>query len=78
MTIRVKPELEAVLVAQVEAGKFSTVDEALEAAILALDDRGDVMWAKPLLDDADRQIAAGLTKPHIAVWSALAERLGKP
>lgn len=63
MTIHLKPHLEAVLKAQVDAGNFSDVEEALEAAILALEDAGDdlhdddIAWIKPLIDEAEAEIA---------------------
>jgi Arc/MetJ-type ribon-helix-helix transcriptional regulator len=60
MTIHVKPHLEAVLKAQVDAGHYPDVEAALEAAILALHadiDDDDIAWVKPLIDEAEAEIA---------------------
>ena len=85
MTIHVKPHLEAVLRAQVDAGNFPSVEEALEAAILALEDAAagdddldddDLDWMKPLLDEAEADIAAGRTLSHKEVWDELKKSWG--
>ena len=83
MTIHVKPHLEAVLKAQVDAGNFPNVEAALEAAILALDDPSaedgdltdaDAEWVKPLLDEAEADIAVNGTLSEDEVWARLKER----
>ena len=80
MTIHVKPHLEAVLKAQVDAGNFADVEAALEAAILALDDPlaedgdlsdADADWVKPLLDEAEADFAAGRSLSHDEVLALL-------
>lgn len=79
MTIHLKPDLQAVLEAEVAAGRFMSVDEALEAAVLGLtgpiDD--DLSWAKPLLAEADRDISSGRTSSHDDVWSRIEKRLSR-
>ncbi len=79
MTIHVKPHLEAVLKAQVDAGNFPDVEAALEAAILSLHadvDDDDIAWMKPLLDEAEAGIAERGTLSHDEVWTRLEKRHG--
>ena len=80
MTIHVKPHLDAVLKAQVDAGNFPDVEAAMEAAIMRLDDIGsvdddltddDADWVKPLLDEADADFAAGRSLSHDEVVAQL-------
>ncbi len=82
MTIHLKPGLEAILQAQVAAGNFASVEEALEAAVLRLaaaDDEpdGDLSWAKPLLDEADKAIEEGRTVSEADAFAELEQRYGK-
>ena len=82
MTIHLKPDLEAILKAQVEIGNYASIEEALEAAVRSLiraniDPNDDLSWAKPYLDEADAEIAAGRTLSHDEVWADLEQRLGK-
>ena len=54
MTIHLKPDLEAILKAQVEIGNYASIEEALEAAVRSLiraniDPNEDLSWAKPFL-----------------------------
>jgi Arc/MetJ-type ribon-helix-helix transcriptional regulator len=79
MTIHVKPHLEAVLKAQVDAGRFPDVEAALEAAIMASEadiDDDDIEWMKPLLDEAEAGIAKQGTLSHEEVWNKLKHRHG--
>ena len=82
MTIHVKPHLEAVLKAQVDSGNFPNVEAALEAAILALDDPltedgdlsdADADWVKPLLDEAEADVAVNGSLSEDEVWERLKE-----
>lgn len=65
MNIRIKPELEAWLRAEVERGAFTSIDNALEHSIeLARADEAtvkaiDLSWTKPLIEQAEASIAAG-------------------
>jgi antitoxin ParD1/3/4 len=51
------------LEAEVAAGHFSSIDEALSLAVaeLKLLHEDDLAWAKPHVDDARRQVARGDT-----------------
>ena len=57
MRIELKPQIEAVLAAQVAAGHFASIEDAITAAVLGLplDESkiGSLAWARPLLDEAD-------------------------
>ncbi len=81
MTIHLRPDLEAMLKTQVELGKFPAVEAALEAAIKALADdsriEGDLNWARPCLDEAERAIAAGDTLSEEETYAGLEKRFGK-
>ena len=80
MTIHVKPHLEAVLKAEVDAGNFSNVEEALEAAIMSLHtdiDDGDIAWMKQFADEAEADVAAHGTLSHKEVWADLRRRRAK-
>ena len=79
MTIQVKPELEAILKAQVEQGHYPSVEAALEAAVLALaadpiDALPDVAWVKPPETNAAKTVAEGHTFSGEKVWAPLKER----
>lgn len=54
MRIDLSPKIEALLQAQVAAGHFKSIEEAITAAVLGapFSDHaiGDLTWAKPLLD----------------------------
>lgn len=84
MTIHLRPDLEALLKAQVDLGTYSSIEAALEAAVRTLvefnsDDVGpdeDLSWAKPLLEEAERDIQAGRVKSHDEVWAAIEQRFG--
>jgi Arc/MetJ-type ribon-helix-helix transcriptional regulator len=63
MTITLTPKQQAWLEAEVAAGHFSSVDEAVQVAIAGLMrpiDK-DLSWAKPYLDVARAQIERGET-----------------
>ena len=81
MTIHVRPDLAAILEQQVAAGNFKSVEDALEAAILTLAEEPaedeDLSWAKPLIEEAEREIEAGNTVFHDEVWSKLKQRFEK-
>lgn len=77
MTVHVKPHLEAMLKAQVDAGHFDSVEEALEAAILGLEElteEGHLQWLKSQLDAADSDFAAGRSASHDEVVAGIARR----
>ena len=66
MTISLTPDQHAWIVEQVERGKFASVEAAASQLIderiaeLASDD-DDLAWAKPLVDKALADVAAGRT-----------------
>jgi len=61
MTIQLSPEQQRWLEAQVEAGHFSSLEQAVAVAIadLMATVEDDLDWAKPLLDEARASIARG-------------------
>ena len=81
MNIRVKPETEAWLVAQVAEGHFATIDEAVEALVLqhqvlALDvDEDDHLWAKPEIEAALASLDRGESSPLRDVAERLRSRI---
>src|SRR5215813_13338514 len=61
MNIRLPPALEAWLEAQVAAGRFGSVDDAVAVAVadlMAIND-DDLAWAKPYVDEARAAVARG-------------------
>ena len=80
MKLEIEPKVGAVLAAQVAAGHFGTVEEALRAAVLGAPmefpaDR-DLSWMKPMLDAAERVIEAGDTIDADEAFDAVLQRLG--
>lgn len=65
MDVRLKPEHEAWLRAEVERGAFNSIESALEHSIeLARADEAankglDLTWTHPLIEQAEKSIAAG-------------------
>ena len=62
MTITLTPEQQKRLEAEVAAGRFTSVEEAVRLAVadfLMPVDTTDLSWAKPYLDEARAQIARG-------------------
>jgi Arc/MetJ-type ribon-helix-helix transcriptional regulator len=79
MNVEIKDRTAAILQAQLAAGNFATIDEAIEAAVLALIDvdDSDLAWAKPHLAVADEQIAAGQTVNEEDAFAELEQLYGK-
>jgi hypothetical protein len=81
MQIELKPRIEALLKAQVAAGHYASIEDALTAAVLGAspsDDKlGDLSWARPHLDEADAAIAAGQTYDEEDAFADLESRFGK-
>lgn len=73
MTIMTLPaDVEAWAQAQVENGRFASVGAAIADAVRARAlIEGDLGWAKPLLDEARRQAADGLTHSRTDVLDAV-------
>jgi Arc/MetJ-type ribon-helix-helix transcriptional regulator len=80
MKIELQANIESLLKAQVEAGLFGSVEEAVAAAVTAAYEQAsndlDLAWARPYLEQADRDIAAGKTFTHTQVWDHMAKRFG--
>jgi Arc/MetJ-type ribon-helix-helix transcriptional regulator len=80
MQITLKPEVEALLLHQVAAGYFASVDDALHAAVLGLPmtdpSIGDLTWALPSLAIADAAIARGETVAEAEAFVELERRYG--
>jgi predicted transcriptional regulator len=80
MQIRLNPDAEAYLKAQVASGRFRSVEEAIDA--LARDDEAarveldaaDLSWAKPYIANGMADIEAGRTVPAETVHAALRDR----
>ncbi len=81
MHIELSPRIEALLHAQVAAGHFTSIEEAVTAAVLGMplsDDKlGDLAWAKPLIDEADVAIAENRTSSDPETYADLERRFGK-
>ncbi len=81
MLIELKPRIEALLKAQVAAGHYASIEDALTAAVLGAspsDEKlGDLSWARSQLDEADAAIAAGRTHTEEETFADLERRLGK-
>ena len=74
MTITLTPEQQKWLEAQVVAGHFASVEEAVQIAVAELM-RPDDTWAKPYLDVARAQIERGEFVTHEEFKRDLAERI---
>jgi hypothetical protein len=81
MLIEIKPRIEALLKAQVEAGHYASIEDAVTAAVLGASPReerlGDLSWARSQLDEADAAIAAGQTLDEEETFADLERRFGK-
>ena len=84
MNIRLKPDTEEWLNAQVAEGRFDSVEEAVEA-LVAEDrleqerlDSMDLSWAKPYLEEGLADIEAGRTMPAEQVRAELRAMFARP
>ncbi len=76
MTIALTPEQQQWLEAAVADGRFASVEEAIQAAlvgIMTMDDQFDDDWTKPLLDEARADVEKGHTVSHEEFKAAAAE-----
>jgi antitoxin ParD1/3/4 len=76
MNVRLKPDTEEWLKAQVAEGRFPSVEEAVEA--LVADDRAqaslaneDLSWAKPYIDEGIAALERGDVIPAEEVYAEL-------
>lgn len=76
MSIQLSPEQQRWLEAQVAAGHFSSLEEAVTVAIadLMAIAEDDLDWAKPLVDEAIASVERGEGIPADEAW----ERILKP
>ena len=77
MTITLTPEQQKWLEAEVAAGRFASVEDAVRLAIdlFMPVDTTDLSWAKPYLDEARGQVARGEYITHEEFKRDLAERI---
>lgn len=80
MQIELKPTIAGILQAQVAAGDFSSVEDAVAAAVLGLSpehDRylGDLSWTKPYIDAGLASLDRGEGIPHEQVWAEVEKQL---
>ena len=61
MNVKLPPEQRKWLEAQVAAGRFASIDEALTVAVVDLMaiESDDLAWAKPYVDQAFESVARG-------------------
>jgi hypothetical protein len=79
MQVELKPGIAAILKAQVAAGHFATIEDAVSAAVLGIgpDQDGavsDLTWAKPYVDQGLASLARGEGIPHDQMWAELKVR----
>ena len=79
MNIALKPDQQKWLEAQVAAGEFASVEDALSLAVAGLmtSPEGDLAWAKPLVDEARASIARGEGVAASVAKAELAQQLRK-
>lgn len=81
MNVRVKPETEAWLKAEVDEGHFGSIEEAVETMVLAhqagvIDVAADDhAWAKPLVDEAVSALNRGEGSALADVVARLKDRI---
>jgi predicted transcriptional regulator len=84
MNIRLKPDTEEWLKAQVAEGRFESIEDAVEALVAehqitqAELDASDLSWAKPYIDEGLAAIEAGDLVPAEEVHRELLARLKRP
>lgn len=83
MNVRLKPATAEWLKAQVAAGRFESVEDAVES--LVMDDRldaklaeGDLSWAKPYIEKGLADLEAGRVYPAEEVHAEMRARFAKP
>lgn len=78
MNITLPPEQHKWLEAQVAAGRFGSIDEALAVAVadLIAIQNDDLVWAKPYVDRARESVARGDVLSGEDYFSRLKAKLG--
>lgn len=81
MRLDLEPKIEALLKAQVAAGHYKSVEEAIKAAVLgvAVDDEKltDLSWAQAYIDEAEAALTDGQSVDEPTAYGALEQRLGR-
>jgi len=82
MNIRLEPDTEEWLKAQVAEGRFESIEDAVEA--LVADDRAeaaldeeDLSWAKPYIEEGLADLEAGRTIPAEQVYAELRAKFSR-
>ena len=78
MNIAIRQPMLDILNAQVAAGRFATIEEAMEAAVFGLVGVDtDLSWAKAALDEADKAIDADDIVDEDRAFAELERRYGR-
>ena len=79
MTIQLSPEQQQWLEAQVAAGNFSSLEEAVAVAIadLMATTEDDLDWAKPLVDEAIAELDRGEGVPADEAFARIYKSLDR-
>lgn len=84
MNIRLKPDTEEWLKAQVAEGRYESVEDAVEMLVVdaklnqAILDNQDWSWAKPYIDEGLAALEAGDVFPAEEVYARLRARFSRP
>jgi predicted transcriptional regulator len=84
MNIRLKPDTEEWLKAQVAEGRFESIEDAVESLLedsrlnQELSDKTDLSWAKPYIEEGLAALEAGEVVPAEEVYAELRARYSKP
>ncbi|HMK79189.1 MAG TPA: hypothetical protein VK438_06040 [Xanthobacteraceae bacterium] len=84
MNIRLKPDTEEWLKAQVAEGRFPSIEEAVEVFVSegrrAQEqlDATDLSWAKPYIEEGLADLEAGRVVPAEEVYAELRAMFGRP
>ena len=79
MTIQLSPEQQRWLEAQVKAGHFASLEQAVAVAIadLMAAAEDDLEWAKPLVDEAAAELDRGEGVPADEAWARIRKSLDR-
>jgi antitoxin ParD1/3/4 len=79
MTIQLSPEQQQWLEAQVAAGHFTSLEQAVAVAVadLMATVEDDLAWAKPLVDEASAQLARGERVPAGEAFALIRKSLDR-
>ena len=79
MTIQLSPEQQRWLEAQVAAGHFTSLEQAVAVAIadLMATVEDDLEWAKPMVDEAIASVERGEGIPADEAWARIRKSLDR-